>query len=212
MSILVSKKVLKNILKKITKYLTTQKVCGRILIRLNKTNKNDTNHKTRRSTILIKTKTEPVPVSKSKLETQQRKDISRKETNSFMADVNTMIDLKSPEVNTHQTNLYGETDIPEAKWLTNAKKQVLNNQENNKFKDEVTEGLNDIFRGWTTSTQELKASFDTIQYIMSKINENNQVSKDDYVQFLVHRIVVIALTSRLNLRDPSKIILPKDGD
>ena len=175
-------------------------------------NKNDTNHKTRRSAILTKTKTEPVPVSKSKLETQQRKDISRKETNSFMADVNTMIDLKSPEVNTHQTNLYGETDIPESKWLTNAKKQVLNNQENNKFKDEVTEGLNDIFRGWTTSTQELKASFDTIQYIMSKINESNQVSKDDYVQFLVHRIVVIALTSRLNLRDPSKIILPKDGE
>lgn len=161
---------------------------------------------------MTKTKTEPVPVSKSKLETQQRKDISRKETNSFMADVNTMINLKSPEVNTHQTNLWGEADIPEAKWLTNAKKQVLNNQENNKFKDEVTEGLNDIFRGWTTSTQELKASFDTIQYIMSKINESNQVSKDDYVQFLVHRIVVIALTSRLNLRDPSKIILPKYGE
>ena len=90
--------------------MTTSKLCDRILVRLSK-NKDNTNHKTRRSRILTKTKTEPIPVSKSKLETQQRKDISRKETNSFMADVNTMIDLKSPEVNTHQTNLWGKLTI-----------------------------------------------------------------------------------------------------
>ena len=66
---------------------------------------------TRRFQILTKIKTKPDSVSKSKLETQQRKDINRKETNSFMADVNTMIDLKSLEVNTHQTNLWGKLTI-----------------------------------------------------------------------------------------------------
>lgn len=138
---------------------------------------------------------------------ENKSDISRLETSKLLKEVQVIRDVRSITEHTYNSNVWGETDIPETKWFTTAKNAVLKTGDNKKFKLRVEESLNDVLRGWTDSLTELKASLDTIVYVTKKLKEdpNWELTVDDYVDFLTHRVIIIALTNRLSLADPSKI-------
>ena len=138
---------------------------------------------------------------------EDKREISRIETNKLLDDVKSIRDIKAITEHTYNSNIWGETDIPETKWFTTAKNSVLKNGDNRKFKSKVEDALNDVLLGWTDSLTELKASLDTIIYVTKKLKEdpNWSLSVDDYVDFLTHRVIIIALINRLSLADPTKI-------
>lgn len=143
----------------------------------------------------------------NKEEQINNKNLSRGEADKLLNDVQTIRDLRAITDHTYNSNVWGETDIPETKWFTTAKNAVLKNGDNKKFKLRVEESLADLLRGWTDSLTELKASLETIVYVTQKLKENPdwELTVDDYVDFLTHRVVIIALTNRLSLADPEKI-------
>ena len=134
----------------------------------------------------------------NKEEQINNKNLSRGEADKLLNDVQTIRDLRAITDHTYNSNVWGETDIPETKWFTTA---------NKKFKLRVEESLADLLRGWTDSLTELKASLETIVYVTQKLKENPdwELTVDDYVDFLTHRVIIIALTNRLSLADPEKI-------
>ena len=134
----------------------------------------------------------------NKEEQINNKNLSRGEADKLLNDVQTIRDLRAITDHTYNSNVWGETDIPETKWFTTAKNAVLKNGDNKKFKLRVEESLADLLRGWTDSLTELKASLETIVYVTQKLKENP-------VDFLTHRVIIIALTNRLSLADPEKI-------
>lgn len=136
------------------------------------------------------------------------KDRMDNEAKELFGNINEKVKLISSE---HKffSNLWGENDIPEVKWFTVAKRQVLNNKENNVFKDDVQEQISDVLLGWTDSINELKASLDTVIYSMKKIESSAkngvEISKDDYINFLTHRVIALSLLMRLSILVPEVI-------
>ena len=98
----------------------------------------------------------------NKEEQINNKNLSRGEADKLLNDVQTIRDLRAITDHTYNSNVWGETDIPETKWFTTAKNAVLKNGDNKKFKLRVEESLADLLRGWTDSLTELKASLETI--------------------------------------------------
>ena len=80
-----------------------------------------------------------------------------REVSELFNSVESKVKLNSSE-HKYFSNLWGESDIPEVKWFTVAKRQVLNTKENSAFKDDVQDVINDILLGWTDSITELKTA------------------------------------------------------
>lgn len=131
-----------------------------------------------------------------------------KEVSELFNSVENKIKLNSSE-HKYFSNLWGESDIPEVKWFTVAKRQVLNTKENSAFKDDVQDVINDILLGWTDSITELKTAMDTVLYSMKKIEKQAhsgaEISREDYISFLANRIISLALLGRLGILVPEVI-------
>lgn len=131
-----------------------------------------------------------------------------REVSELFDGIESKIKLSSSE-NKYFSNLWGESDIPEVKWFTVAKRQVLNNKENSVFKDDVQDVINDTLLGWTDSITELRTAMDTVVYSMKKIesraSSGAEVSKEDYITFLANRIIALALLGRLGILVPEII-------
>lgn len=141
------------------------------------------------------------------------KQISRAESAMLMDDVRNIQELQSGIKlgnileHSYHSNVWGESDVPEVKWFTDAKKRVLGGGVNSKYKKQVNEAIEDILLGWSNSIDELNGSIDTILYVLRKVKEHpeERLSLEDYVFFLAHRVVAVAILSRLALTDPEKL-------
>lgn len=99
-----------------------------------------------------------------------------------------------------------ERDVSK-RLFTAPTKTVVQNATNNRFKTEVNESLLEKLDDWQGDTVEYLAALETMSYASNKMHSNpSRFTRDDYVEYLVARIIYLGLESRANEDVREKLI------
>lgn len=83
------------------------------------------------------------------------------------------------------------------RWFTPAIKTVVQNERNLRFKDDVDKLLTNKIDNWTDNNNEYLTAVQTFAYSVGRLaNPDTKVDKEDYIELLVARIIMLALETR----------------